>query len=311
MFVIFAGRTVGLSPTLIAMTTKKNPPTKPESAPSATVRDIGSISRRRYGRPISTNRNGDAVVLPFPPRAGHPETAAAEKGKEQPCATDASAPASASPRQPTGDALPSPQRNGSNTLGVLVPPFALPRSLSGYRPQDAGILTHALIAMLVPELPRLTPVTLPERIHDLAGALVGGDNVNRRRVLLSTAAGHAATYLRRLAPTSWSLLGCEFDTGNGRVDLAWQHEDGRVFFDEVKTVNRPVAVLTPSWVDQAARYARGGETRFGAQFVGVRLLPIGALHCSALVGGDGRSSVLTPTSADPLASADAAQGGNR
>lgn len=192
-----------------------------------------------------------------------------------------------------------------------MPPFALPRSLSGYRPQDAGILTHALIAMLVPELPRLTPVTLPERIHDLAGALVGGDNVNRRRVLQSTAAGHAATYLRRLAPTSWSLLGCEFDTGNGRADLAWQHEDGRVLFDEVKTVNRPVAVLTESWIDQAARYARGGEVRFGTQFVGVRLLPIGSLHCSALVRGDATFSRLFPTPSQPLASADALPGSNR
>jgi hypothetical protein len=42
------------------------------------------------------------------------------------------------------------------------------------------------------------------------------------------------TYLRRFAPTEpWSLLGCEFDTGNGRTDLAWQHaEIGEVFFDE-------------------------------------------------------------------------------
>jgi hypothetical protein len=165
--------------------------------------------------------------------------------------------------------------------------------------------------MLVRELPRLTPVTLPERIHDLAGALVDGDNANRRRVLLSTAAGHAATYLRRLAPTGWSLLGCEFDTGNGRVDLAWQHLDGRVFFDEVKTVNRPVGVLTPSWVDQAARYARGGKGHFGADFAGVRLLPIGSLHCAALVRADGTFSRLSPTSADPLASAEAVHGSDQ
>lgn len=186
-----------------------------------------------------------------------------------------------------------------------MPPFPLPRSLSGYRPQDAGILTHALIALLASELPRLTSVTLPERIHDLAGALVSGDNVNRRRVLLSTAAGHAATYLRRLAPTTWSLLGCEFDTGNGRVDLAWQHDDGRVFFDEVKTVNRPVNALTPSWIEQAARYARGGSDLYDAQFVGVRLLPIGSLHCAAIVQADATVARLSPTPAQPLASADA------
>ncbi|MGY1632946.1 hypothetical protein ACI784_14685 [Geodermatophilus sp. SYSU D01186] len=154
-------------------------------------------------------------------------------------------------------------------------------------------------------------MTLPERIHDLAGALVDGDNVNRRRVLLSTAAGHAATYLRRLTPTGWALLGCEFDTGNGRVDLAWQHGDGRVFFDEVKTVNRPIGLLTSSWVDQAARYARGGKDRYGAAFVGVRLLPIGSLHCTALVRADGTFSRLSPTSVEPLASADAVPGNDQ
>src|SRR5437763_329668 len=128
------------------MTTRKKTRAESATTPQAAVRDIGEISRRRYGRQVSTNRNGNAVVLPFPPRAGHTATAAAEKGKEKPCAASASTSASASPRQPTGDARPSPQRDGSHSLGVLVPPFTLPRSLSGYRPQDAGILTHALIA---------------------------------------------------------------------------------------------------------------------------------------------------------------------
>lgn len=283
------------------MTTTRKTPTDRPDKPDAKVADIGAISRRRFGRPVATNRNGDAVVIPFPSRTSHSATAPGER-KEQPCATSTTATPRVSPRQTTGDNARPPLKGGPETLGVLVPPFALPRTLSGYRPHDAGVLTHALIALLAPELRGLTPVTLPERVHDLAGALVGGDNVNRRRVLVATAAVHAATYLRRLAPQTCSLLGCEFDTGNGRVDLAWQHEPtGHVFFDEVKTVNRPVAVPTPSWVEQAARYARGGVARYGSDFVGVRLLPIGSLHCSALVTGDGTFTRLAPTLSEPLA----------
>jgi hypothetical protein len=156
--------------------------------------------------------------------------------------------------------------------------------LSGYRPNDAGVLTHALIAVLAPVLPTLTDVTLSERLFDLAGAMVSGENVNRRRALAATATGHAAAYLRRFAPSSpWRLLGCEFDTGNGRVDLAWKHTvTNIVFYDEIKTTNRSVAALSQDWLVQANRYATAGRAEHGDNFAGVRLVPLGALHLMSL-----------------------------
>lgn len=196
-----------------------------------------------------------------------------------------------------------PSSTGAHsTVGILMPAVALPSPLSGYRPQDVGVLTHALIAILTPQLPTLTEVTLVERIHDVAGALVDGDNVNRRRTLVATAAGRAATYLRCLAPAEpWELQGCEFDTGAGRVDVAWRSRGtGAVLFDENKTTNRPLTALSREWLDQCTRYARAGAEHYGHAFCGVRLLAIGSLHSSVLVLPDATTVSLVPTRTQPL-----------
>lgn len=207
-----------------------------------------------------------------------------------------------SARRPAGRSRPPKQSRGRNSIGVIVPGLALPRTLSGYRPQDVGLVTHAALAIITPSLRTLSPETLPERVMDVAGALVNGENVNRRRVLMLTAAGHTATYLRRLAPEGpWELLGCEFDTGQGRTDLAWRNtETGEVFFDEIKTHNRPVTGLSPQTVAQAKRQGEGGLAEFGAAFRGVRVLPLGALHLAALIQPNQKRSFLRPTPAQPL-----------
>lgn len=183
-----------------------------------------------------------------------------------------------------------------------MPTLALPKNLSGYRPQDVGLVTHAAVAILAPYVRELSPVELPERVLDVTGALVNGKNVNRRRVLMLTAAGHVATYFRRFAPTAdWALLGCEFDTTGGRTDLAWQHTGtGRVFFDELKTHNRSVAALSSQTVAQAKRQGEGGVRQFGDLFAGVRVLPFGALHLVTLVHPTKVRVSLSATPAEPL-----------
>ena len=188
-----------------------------------------------------------------------------------------------------------------------MPGIQLPRTMSGYRPQDVGLVTHATIAILAPALPTLDPVTLPERVLDVTGALVNGDNVNRRRVLMLTAAGHVSTYLRRFAPTQpWELLGCEFDTGGGRTDLAWRHtETGEVFFDEIKTHNRSVSQISDRVISQANRQGEGGVEQFGDLFRGVRIVPLGALHLTTLAYPNSKRLLLRPTPAQPLLRADA------
>ncbi len=184
-----------------------------------------------------------------------------------------------------------------------MPGIALPRSLSGYRPQDVGLVTHAAIAILAPRLRDLDDANLPGHVLDVCGALVNGDNVNRRRVLMLSAAGHTATYLRRFAPLPpWELLGCEFDTGGGRTDLAWRHSvTGQVFFDEIKTHNRPVNGLASSVVAQAKRQGEGGVQQFGALFAGVRVLPLGSLHAACLIHPAMARQPLRSTASDPLA----------
>lgn len=184
-----------------------------------------------------------------------------------------------------------------------MPSLTLNQRLTGYKPNDAGILAHALIAVVAPVLPTLTDITLPERLHDLAGAMTSGENVNRRRVLAATGAGHAAAYLRRYAPVApWALLGCEFDTGNGRVDLAWQHtETGQVFYDEIKTTNRPVGSIPPEWLEQVHRYATAGADQHGDAFAGVRLVPLGSLHHLS-VHTTATAAALHPTQTEPLRS---------
>ena len=187
-----------------------------------------------------------------------------------------------------------------------MPTLALPKNLSGYRPQHVGLLTHAAVEILAPYARDLSPVELPERVLDVTGALVNGDNVNRRRVLMFTAAGHVATYFRRLAPSlDWNLLGCEYDTTGGRTDLAWQHaETGRVFFDELKTHNRPITALASTTVAQATRQAEGGLRQFGDLFAGVRVLPFGALHLTTLILPGQTRALLRPTREDPTRLAD-------
>lgn len=197
---------------------------------------------------------------------------------------------------------PSQSARGQNQIGILMPAVALPENLSGYRPQDVGLLTHAAVAILAPTAQSLSPVEISERVLDVCGSLVNGDNVNRRRVLLLTAAGHVATYFRRLCPgPPWTLLGSEFDTGRGRTDLAWRNPaTGTVFFDELKTHNRCVSALRDSEVGQAKRQALGGLDLYGDRFAGVRLIPFGALHLTSLVHPSSRRMPLDADPAHPL-----------
>jgi len=183
-----------------------------------------------------------------------------------------------------------------------MPTLALPKNLSGYRPQDVGLLTHAAVAILAPYAQTLDPVELSERVLDVCGSLVNGDNVNRRRVLMLTAAGHVATYFRRFAPVpEWNLLGCEFDSTGGRTDLAWEHATTRqVFFDELKTHNRPITALSATTVGQIKRQGEGGVRLYSDRFAGVRLIPFGALHLTVLVHPDAVRVPLAPTPEEPL-----------
>ncbi len=100
------------------------------------------------------------------------------------------------------------------------------------------------------------PEELLSRMTGLARGLLDA-NWNRRRVLAAEAVSLAHKYLTRLAPTApWRLLGVEYETGNGAVDLAWEHDsDGRVLFDELKTSRVATNKVPQGWLEQVRRYA--------------------------------------------------------
>lgn len=197
---------------------------------------------------------------------------------------------------------PKPKPRPSSSIGVLVPGISLPKELSGYRAQDVGLLTHAVLAIVTPCLRTIEPTDLVEHVLDVAGGLVNGTNHNRRRSLQQTATAYACRYLRRFAPAEpWQLIGAEFQTGEGRTDLAWQHgETGDVFFDEIKTHSRSIDRIGDEVIDQALRQAAGGFACFGAKFRGVRVLPFGALHHATLVRSATDRMGLAPTPDAPL-----------
>jgi hypothetical protein len=266
--------------------------------------DGGDMQRRRFG--LTHASPGIDNLLSFPAKSRGEET---PDGKDETCSTNTDNDTSPITRPSTGansprKNKPSPKRTrrGPNPIGVLMPTLALPKSLSGYRPQDVGLVTHATIAILAPHIRTLDFVQISERVLDVTGALVNGDNVNRRRVLMLTAAGHAANYLRRFVPAEpWELLGCEFDTGGGRTDLAWRNaETGVVFFDEIKTHNRPISALSAAVVGQVKRQAAGGVVGFGDMFAGVRLLTFGSLHMASLIHPDHKQVRLAATPEEPL-----------
>lgn len=256
--------------------------------------------RRRYGKTASSPDAGTptgAVVLPFPSRD-------ANEGQDHavPSMPARQADVHVLDRPAVGRSIAPKQGRGRSSIGVLLPGLALPKELSGYRPQDVGLVTHAAIAILAPSARDLSLDALPEHVLDVTGALVNGDNVNRRRVLMLTAAGHVATYLRRFIPAEpWDLIGCEFDTGQGRTDLAWQNtQTGQVFFDEIKTHNRPITALSSQVVGQVKGQGEGGRALFGEAFAGVRLLPLGSLHLTSLIPPDRTRASLSPTASEPL-----------
>ncbi|RBY92679.1 hypothetical protein [Blastococcus sp. TF02A-30] len=127
-------------------------------------------------------------------------------------------------------------------------------------------------------------------------------NFNRRRVIATEAVSLAYRYLSALAPAPpWRLLGVEYETGRGPVDLAWANSEvGLVFFDELKTARTATRRLPGAWEEQTQRYTAAGRARFGAEFVGVRLLPINAMHLARLSSARKPWARLAPTPNDPF-----------
>lgn len=265
--------------------------------------NIRSLQARRHGLHVVDSQKCPDPFVAFPPRRNTPASGAPDPRSSQEQVCDSrTAPAALDRSLGSDNAAAVGRTTPARTVGVLMPALELTRPLSGRRPNDIGVVTHAIVQMLAPHIADIPAVLIPEKVLDVASALVSIPGVSERRALITTASGNACVYLRRLAPIDWDLLGCEFPVAEGsRVDLAYRHPvDGRVFFDEIKTTKVGLSRPTPEHLAQCDRYRAAGLDKFGNRFAGVRLLYLGALNASRLITPTGDPTHIAPTRQQPL-----------
>jgi hypothetical protein len=208
----------------------------------------------------------------------------------------------AAPRESAGTA--GTAESAAHTRGglaVIGPARLLRSSLSGKESTDLGLLTHTLVSTHAPLVADGLPADVLARMTALARGLLDA-NPNRRRVVAAEAVGLAYRYLSDLAPRApWLLLGVEFETGSGPVDVAWVHGDsGHVLFDELKTTRAASGKVPDKWREQVFRYAAAGRLEYGSDFAGVRLLPLNAMRLARLTRSAQRWVSVAPTAPEPF-----------
>lgn len=268
--------------------------------------DIKNLQKRRRGIAVVGDEKCQISVVKFPLRSIDPAKGAGGLRPSQEKVCDSGSVNAALDRFPMeldNASARTGRTERANPVGVLMPSLSLTRPISGRRPNDVGVLTHAIVQILAPHSPDIKPSLIPERVLEVAADLVNIPNVSDRRSLITTASGNACVYLRGLRPTGWDLLGCEFNLdGGGRVDLAYRDpKDGRVMFDEIKTSKSPFAGPSPEHDAQCVGYRNAGNEMFGDQFMGVRLLYLSSLNASTWFSPCGGVGRILPTRVAPLA----------
>lgn len=109
-----------------------------------------------------------------------------------------------------------------------------------------------------------------------------------KQALLTTASVYFGWFT---PPDEWEFLGAEIEGPGCRFDLVWR-VDGKFVVDEIKSG----ALAVPGrggFEPQVARLVRGGETKYGDAFVGVRVIILAAPRLSYLARpGGGREALL-------------------
>lgn len=169
---------------------------------------------------------------------------------------------------------------------------------------QTGERVHRLLGLYARRGERPSPEEIYRDARNLLRSLPfsGGFNPGPQRVAALTAIG-----LRHFPPLTWSFIGAEVPTGNGRVDLAWRtpggeaRAGGSIVFDEFKAGFLPGQLDGPSTLDQVERYLAFGTRTFGAMFVGVRLVALSRPRKSRLYrpGPDWRDAAV-PLQDTPL-----------
>ena len=169
-----------------------------------------------------------------------------------------------------------------------------------------GTLTHRLVAEMV----HAQESGVIRNDDDLATTLIEygsrivyatpglGSHRAKVRIRVVTLAGR---YLQQFRPPpEVRFLGTEMTVDQGVVDIAWQHPDLGVFYDELKTTRHWSATHSPTTREQVERYVQSGVALHGDCFTGVRLIPMHHPQSAALATPDGSAVKYAPLSGSVL-----------
>lgn len=178
---------------------------------------------------------------------------------------------------------------------------------SGGPPTSAVSQQGALVGQVIADLARQRQ---PVAANDGGAILRSVDRVLAGRKSRRSLTGarqamalFAAGYLRQMMPPAgWQCLGAEIETAaGGRIDLVWRgpgdESAALVLFDELKAQSIPTSqLLRGPAAAQLDRYLAAGRTRFGARFIGVRLISLRHPADSLLLRADGAVQPLGESS---------------
>jgi hypothetical protein len=112
----------------------------------------------------------------------------------------------------------------------------------------------------------------------------------RQRLIVTT-----AIYWRRFLPdrASWTFLDYLVPVPGSDLDLVFEHRDGWIRSDELKTGGAPALAETEALEEQLERQLAGGHEKYGERYRGVRILFPAAPVRSFVMSPDGTRSPLT------------------
>lgn len=117
----------------------------------------------------------------------------------------------------------------------------------------------------------------------------------RQRLIAAT-----AIYWRWFLParTSWRFVDFAVPVEGSDLNLVFQHLDGAVRADELKTGGAPALADTQALDAQIERQLAGGRQKYGQCFCAVRVLLLGAPRRSFVMSSDGARALLFEGGAD-------------
>lgn len=152
--------------------------------------------------------------------------------------------------------------------------------------RQAGELVHEIVGeMLAEGIREPSPEQVFGRVARHPATRRAAVYRQAARLRLATA---VSLYCRFFMPdASWSFEGAEVAGRSCRFDLVWSLPDGRIVADEIKSGLVDGRRAWAELEDQVERLRKAGLAKFGARFVGVRVVLLSAPTFSYLARADG------------------------